>query len=78
MNKELFSLHKQTLESIRKANDAIRHANEALNEATTVLKIIEELSDDDLNQVTGAGDPYEMESGVTKKESNRILKEDLK
>lgn len=52
-------LHRRIQESIRMANESIRMANEALSEATTALKALEELTDDELNQVTGAGDPFE-------------------
>ena len=66
-------LHSRIHESIRKANEAIRLANEALSEATTALNALEELTDDQLDQVTGAGEAYEFYGD--KADLTRIVKE---
>ena len=47
------SLEKAARASIQKASEAVRLANEALAEATAAMKMIEELSDDELAQVAG-------------------------
>ena len=44
---------KKNLESLKKANDAVDQAKTALN------SVMQELDDDELDQVSGAGDSFE-------------------
>lgn len=48
----------QEQEAVMKASEAVKSANDALAEAQTALKIKEELSDDELDQVAGGGNPF--------------------
>ena len=71
MKENLFSLQSQTRASVQKARAAIRQANAALEDATAALKALEELSDDDLAQVAGAGekpsnDVIKLKTAITK------------
>ena len=72
MNKEPSSLQSQTRESVQNAHAAIRQVNEALANASEGPKL---LSDDDLDQVTGAGMPRVIKAGF--KKLTRIKKEPL-
>ena len=50
-------IEKMAKEAVMKASEAVKSANDALAEAQTALKIMEELSDDELDQVAGGGIP---------------------
>ena len=51
-------IEKMAQEAVLKASEAVKNANDALSEAQTALKIMEELSDDQLDQVAGGGNPF--------------------
>ena len=51
-------IEKMAQEAVKKASEAVKSANDALTEAQTALKIMEELSDDELDQVAGGGNPF--------------------
>ena len=51
-------IEKMAQEAVMKASEAVKSANDALTEAQTALKIMEELSDDQLDQVAGGGNPF--------------------
>lgn len=51
-------IEKMAQEAEMKASEAVKSANDALNEAQNALKIKEELSDDELDQVAGGGNPF--------------------
>lgn len=68
------NLEKKARESVAKAAEAVRLATEALNEANAALKLISELSEDQLDQVSGGTDPL---GGVPRVPENPI-EEDLR
>ena len=51
-------IEKMAQEAVMKASEAVKSANDALTEAQTALRVMEELSDDDLDQVAGGGSPF--------------------
>ena len=51
-------IEKMAQEAVKKASEAVKSANDALTEAQTALRVMEELSDDDLDQVAGGGNPF--------------------
>lgn len=56
MSKTKKELETKAQEAVRKAAEAVKAANEALNEANTALKVMQSLSDDELDLVTGGED----------------------
>ena len=51
-------IEKMAQEAVMQASEAVKSANDALTEAQTALKIMEEISDDQLDQVAGGGNPF--------------------
>ena len=54
-NKELRQLAR---DAVNNAANAVKSADEALKKADESLKILEEIDDDELDTVTGAGNPF--------------------
>ncbi len=50
---------KKVKEAAKKAKEAVNAAEKAVEEAKKALEAVEELSDEDLDKVSGAGDPFE-------------------
>lgn len=50
---------KKTKEAAREAAEAAKNANDALEEAKTALSAVDELSEEELDQVAGGGNPFE-------------------
>lgn len=53
MKKTKKELESKAQEAVRKAAEAVKAANEALAEANTALQIMQALSDEELDQVSG-------------------------
>lgn len=53
MKKTKKEMENKAQEAVRKAAEAVKAANEALNEANTALQVMQALSDDELDRVTG-------------------------
>ena len=51
-------MRKMAQDAVTKAADAVTQANRALGEAQAALRMMEELSDDDLNMVAGGVNPF--------------------
>ena len=49
---------KKVKKAAEKAKEAVEAAEKAVKEAKKALKEVEELSDDELGKVAGAGDPF--------------------
>ena len=58
MAKSKKELENMAQEAVRKASVAVKAANEALNEARTALEIMQEVSDSELDQVSGGGSTW--------------------
>lgn len=56
MRKTKKELETKAQEAVRKAAEAVKAANEALNEANTALQVMQALSDDELDRVSGGED----------------------
>ena len=57
-NKEK-QIEKMAQEAVMKASEAVKSANDALTEAQTTLSAVDELSEEELDQVAGGGNPFE-------------------
>lgn len=53
MSKSKKEMENKAQEAVRKATEAVKAANEALAEANNALKVMQELSEDELDQVSG-------------------------
>ena len=51
-------IEKMAQEAVKKASEAVKSANDALTEAQTALRVMEELSDNALDTLSAAGDPF--------------------
>ena len=49
---------KKVKKAAEKAKEAVEAAEKAVEEAKKALKAVEELSDEELSEVAGAGDPF--------------------
>ena len=59
MTKAKKELENKAQEAVKKAAEAVKAANEALTEANTALQIMQTLSEDDLDQVSGGDSEWE-------------------
>ena len=59
MKKTKKELESKAQEAVRKAREAVKAANEALNEANHALQNMQELSDDELDRVSGGDSAWD-------------------
>ena len=59
MKKTKNEMENKAQEAVRKATEAVKAANEALVEANNALKVMQELSDDELDRVSGGDSAWD-------------------
>lgn len=59
MSKSKKEMENKAQEAVRKATEAVKAANEALVEANNALKVMQELSDDELDRVSGGDSAWD-------------------